>query len=393
MSAEGDGPTARTERGPDPAGTPTPGGRRPRLLLLSALPPPTGGIPTWTLALLESDLARRFEVRVVNSSPSRADAVSGESRFRFDRALDALRTLSRWVLELVRFRPDVAHVNTPYYWAFLRDGAALWLASLAGAKTAIHPRGGDFPEFVAGARGALRRFVDATLRRADACIALTRDNQRLMGEIAGEARVRYVPNFVALGDLGPVPDRGARDPSAPVRVLFVGWMLEAKGVRELLHAARALPEARFVLIGAEDPDFLASVRDDLDALADRVLRIPPRPREEVLGLYGEADVFVLPTWREGFPNVVLEAMAAGLPVVATPVGAIPEAVRDGEEGFLVPVRDEAALTAALRRLVDDRELRLAMGRRARERAERVFSIEAVTGQLDALYRELMGSSR
>jgi glycosyltransferase involved in cell wall biosynthesis len=365
-------------------------GRRPKLLLLSALPPPTGGIPTWTLGLLGSDFARRFEIRVVNSSPSRADAVSGESRFRLDRAGDALRTLGRWALELARFRPDVCHVNTPYYWAFLRDGLALWMASLAGAKTTIHPRGGDFPEFVAGTSGAWRRFVEATLRRASRCIALTRDNERLLGEIAGPEHVRYVPNFIELRDLGPVPDRAARV-EGPVHVLFVGWMLEAKGVRELLAAARALPAARFTLIGAEDPEFLASVQAELDALSN-VRRMTPRPREEVLALYAEADVFVLPTWREGFPNVVLEAMGAGLPVVATPVGAIPEAIVDGESGFLVPVQDADALTEALRRLVDDRELRLAMGRSARERAERVFSIDAVTAQLEAVYRELMGEA-
>jgi glycosyltransferase involved in cell wall biosynthesis len=86
-------------------------------------------------------------------------------------------------------------------------------------------------------------------------------------------------------------------------------------------------------------------------------------------------------------------MAAGLPVVATPVGAIPDAVRDGEEGLLVPVRDPAALTAALRRLIEDRELRLAMGARARARAESVFSMEAVTAQLESLYRSLLAPGR
>ena len=214
--------------------------RRPKLLLESALPPPTGGIPTWTLALMNSALTTRFELRVVNSSPSRFEAVSGDSRFRLDRAADALRTLSRWLLELIRFRPDVAHVNTPYYWAFLRDGLAIWLAGFFGAKTVLHPRGGDFPDFVAGAPGWMRRFIDATLRRTDLCIALTRANEDLLESMVGREHVRYVPNFIDLADFGDPPDRSQRGDS-PVNVLFVGWMLEAKGVRELLEAAKALP--------------------------------------------------------------------------------------------------------------------------------------------------------
>jgi glycosyltransferase involved in cell wall biosynthesis len=82
-------------------------------------------------------------------------------------------------------------------------------------------------------------------------------------------------------------------------------------------------------------------------------------------------------------------MAAGLPVVATPVGAIPDAVRDGCEGLLVPPRDADALGAALRKLVDDAALRHEMGRRARARVESLFSLDAVVERLDAVYREIL----
>jgi glycosyltransferase involved in cell wall biosynthesis len=177
-----------------------------------------------------------------------------------------------------------------------------------------------------------------------------------------------------------------------VRVLFVGWLLEAKGVRELLEAAARLPDMHLTLVGPEETSFVATLRAPLEALGSRVRVLPARPRAEVIALYHEADLFVLPTWREGFPNVVLEAMAAGLPVVATPVGAIPDAVRDGEEGLLVPVRDARALERALATLIADPELRLAMGRRARARAEAVFSLPAVVEQLEAVYQELLAGS-
>jgi glycosyltransferase involved in cell wall biosynthesis len=326
-------------------------------------------------------------MRVVDTAPSEKTTVHGRSRLRADRVLDALRILGRLGWALIRFRPDLVHVNTPYYWAFVRDGLAVWIAGAFGARTLLHFRGGDFPAFAAAQAGPARVLIRRTLRRADRLLALTGPTRDFLDAEAGPEHVRLVPNFVRLEDVGEPPDRSRR--GAPVRVLFVGWILEAKGVRELLAAARQLPDVRFTLVGPEEPSFMDSIRDDLSSLSDRVELLPPRPRNEVLELYREADVFALPTYREGFPNVVLEAMAAGLPVVATPVGAIPDAVRDGREGFLVPPRDVEALTRALDALAQSPELRAEMGSRARARASAVFSLEAVVEQLESVYRELL----
>ena len=362
---------------------------RRRLLFLSPLPPPTGGISNWMFAVRESELGERFEIRVVNSSPSAAD-VASRSRFRAGRVADAVRILAELVVELVRFRPQLVHVNTSYFWAFLRDGIGIRLARLAGARTLLHLHGGDFPEWAEGAPAAWRSFISATLRKSDRIIALTAHTQRWLVSEEGPERVRYLPNFVSLGAQGPPPDRSGRAGQL-VQVLFVGWLIEAKGVRELLAAARNLPGAAFTLVGPDEPSFTAMIQDEIRALHDRVRVLPARPRDEIFRLYREADVFVLPTWREGFPNVVIEAMAAGLPVVATPVGAIPEAIEDGKSGLLVPVNDTTALEAALRRLIDDPTLRRTLGAAARERAVAMFSLESVVARLGALYEDLLGA--
>ncbi|MDJ0868583.1 MAG: glycosyltransferase family 4 protein [Myxococcota bacterium] len=361
---------------------------RRRLLLLSSLPPPLGGIPTWTVAVLKSALRERFEMRVVDTSPPDKVNIVARSRFRTDRAWQALRILSALLWALVRFRPEILHVNTPYYWAFLRDGLAVWLAGLLGVRTVLHFRGGDFPEWVQGSRPLAQRAIAATLRRCDRLIALTRDTEAYLRTTADPQRVRYVPNFVPLEDFGELPDRSQRSAERPLRVLYVGWLLEAKGVGELLEASRRFPDVRFTLVGPTHPRFAERIRPLIEAVRDHVEVLPVRPREEILELYRDADIFVLPTYREGFPNVVLEAMAAGLPVIATPVGAIPDAIRHGEEGLLVPPRDREALAEALKRLIDDPELRCRMGARARERAEAVFSLDPVVRQLEAVYDEL-----
>ncbi len=361
---------------------------RPRLLFVSPLPPPRGGISNWMVAVRESALRERFEIRVVNSSPS-AEQIVAISRLRGRRILDAIRILARVVFELVRFRPDVVHVNTSYFWAFLRDGLTIRLARLCGARTVLHVHGGDFVEWAEGSNALVDSFVRATLRKADLVIAITKPTQEWLEKEIGAERVRYLPNFVRLDAVGTAPDRSGRE-GRPVEVLFVGWLLEAKGVRELLAAARELPDVRFTLVGHQEPHFTAEIRDELLAFGDRLRALPARSHEEVFQLYREADVFVLPTWREGFPNVVIEAMAAGLPVVSTPVGAIPEAIEDGISGLLVPARDAVALARALRRLCDDPALRRQLGARARARVEAVFAYEIVVAQLEAFYCDLIG---
>ncbi len=312
--------------------------------------------------------------------------MSGGSRLRLDRVTDAVRILASLLWELLLHRPDVVHINTSYFWAFLRDGLTLWITKLFRIPTVMHFRGGDFPEFVDGSRPAVRRAILATLARADRLFALTGATRSFLERVADPRTVRYVPNFVDLENFTAVPDRAQRE--GPVEVLFVGWIIEAKGLCELLETARRVRGVRFTLVGPVQREFLERIQTELDALSDCVRLLPPAPRSEIIRLYEEADIFVLPTWREGFPNVVLEAMAARLPIVATRVGAIPDTIDDGIEGFLIPPRDTDALAKALSGLVEDAELRRIMGARARARVEREFSREAVLQRLAALYDEL-----
>jgi len=340
---------------------------------------------------LGSSLRSDTELQIVNTSPSQSDGVYGSSRLRWSRVQDALRILGSLLWQLLRFRPQVVHINTPYQWAMLRDGLAVWIASLFRAHTVLHFRGGDFPESVERAPRLVRWATRATLRRTDRLLALTRHTELFLRGVVGPDSVRYVPNFVKVADFGAPPERASRGNRA-VEVLFVGWIIPAKGVQELVDVASRIPQAHFTLVGPAEHSFSESLRPSLAALGERVTLLDPRPREDILELYQRADIFVLPTWREGFPNVVLEAMASGLPVVATPVGAIPDAIRAGQEGLLIPPRDAQALEAALRQLVENATLRLALGKRARTRAEEVFDLEAVIAQLRAVYDELFEST-
>jgi glycosyltransferase involved in cell wall biosynthesis len=176
-----------------------------------------------------------------------------------------------------------------------------------------------------------------------------------------------------------------------VQVVLGARMLRDKGVREFIAAAKLLYKqgivANFLLAGAPDPGNPA-------ALSEAELRgvAPVRwlgPVSDMAALLASCDIACLPSYREGMPKFLLEAMASGLPCVATNVTGCREAVIDGETGLLVPAQDEAALAGALARLIDDADLRTRMGSAGRARVLANFAESEICAQTLRLYQRLI----
>jgi glycosyltransferase involved in cell wall biosynthesis len=185
-------------------------------------------------------------------------------------------------------------------------------------------------------------------------------------------------------------DAGAR------YMLCAGLAAAAKGTGEFYEAFRVLsgriPDLRAVWVG--DGPEAQGLRDRArgDGLAGRFLVTGQVPRAEVLQYMHAADVMALATYAEGLPNVVLEAMASGLPVVTTPVGGIPEVIADGRTGLLVPVGDAPALAAAVGRLLADPAQARQMGQRGRAFVHRYFDGRANARVILDIFRRLVAGS-
>ena len=256
-------------------------------------------------------------------------------------------------------------------------------------------------------------FCEKTaLEAADALIAVSSamadDIVRVYPDIPRD-RVRVVHNGVDPDDYQPAAGSGDKvlarfgaDPDRPV-VLFVGRITRQKGIHLLLQAARHLPRGTQVVLRAGSPD-TAEIQREVDAAVeaartadhDIVLIDANLERDELTALIGAATVLCCPSVYEPFGLVNVEAMACGVPVVASAVGGIPEVVEHGTTGLLVPydagdpdasIRD---LAAALSRLLEDRELAAKMGEAGRQRVLDQFSWRRVAAQTALLYRELVG---
>jgi glycosyltransferase involved in cell wall biosynthesis len=281
-------------------------------------------------------------------------------------------------LRIVRkLRPDIFHANL---WTTVRGQYGVIAALLArGVRTVVveqAPLPTDSP---------LQRFLKRhASRRVSAHVAVGERSARAVEEAVGlpSGSVRTIYNGVPDLPVDPLPRRA----NGPV-IGAVGRLSPEKGYDLAIRALVDVPDATLVLVGdGSERERLETIAREL-GIADRVefAGWSEEPRRYLPGF----DAFVLPSRQEGFPLVVVEAMLASVPVVASDVGSVGEAVLDGETGYLVPVEDPAVLADRLRRLLSDRELAQRLGRSGRERARAHFTAEAMARSFETLYREIL----
>lgn len=236
-----------------------------------------------------------------------------------------------------------------------------------------------------------------TARLADRVVAPSRATAAELREDYGVAEVAVIANGVAPPPPAPEPEPAPRDPAdgAPV-VLYAGRLRTRKAVAVLLAAFARLrvehPAAVLVVAGDGEQRPALEAQSRRLGIAAAVRFLGAQPRDAMPALYAAADLFCLPSLYEGFPLAILEAMAAGLPVVATAVAGVPEAVEHGVTGLLVPPEDAAALARALAELAADPERARRMGEAGRRRVETDFTIPRIAAAYLALWSGLLASS-
>ena len=347
-----------------------------RIVMIGTAPEARGGVAALVRVYQAHGLLARAQVEYV---PSHRD---GGKLLKLGVAIRA------WLAVMARLlarRVALLHVHLASDASFWRKSLFIVPAHFMGVQYVLHMHGGDFPRFYARARWPGRQpFIRWIYHRARHVIALSTEWRAAILAMAPAARVSVIPNPVE------IPAAQASLASTPPTVLFMGVLEERKGVHDLLRAwsavREAFPEARLVLAGSGARESVEALARELGIAASVDMPGWVSPAECARLLQG-ASVFALPSHFEALPMAVLEAMAAGVPVVATRVGGIPMAVRDGESGLLLEPRDVAALSAALERLLGDPGMRRAMGSAARARAVENFSADVLIPRLESLWRE------
>lgn len=300
----------------------------------------------------------------------------------------AVRGMTRYVWYLVRGRVALVHVHSASNASFWRKAIFILLAYLARRPVVFHLHGGGFVHFFEHECGTLGQYIiRSVLDRAAFILVMSKQWKADLGRITHNRNIVPVYNPVSTAVI-----RGGEMTTRQGHVLlFLARVSKEKGIYDLVRAVSQLScrGRQLVLRVAGD--------GDTTAVQSMAQQLGISSQLELLGwttgaakarLLAESAVFVLPSYFEGLPMGLLEAMAAGLPVVATRVGAIPEVVRNGVEGFLLVPGDVDALTTALDRLLADSQLRQRMGEAGRSRIIENFLPECVLPRIEAVYRSM-----
>lgn len=357
--------------------------KQPRVLFVGAFPPLGtkiyGGMVTSCRALLKSSFASRVELDLVDST----QIAHPPPRLPTRLILASYRLLT-FIVQLERKRPSAVILLIAAGASVAEKGVMAWYARMRRVPALMFPRGGPVIDACRASRFT-RAWTRFAFRGGRVVLcqgpAWREFAINTLGFDAPECPI--VPNWTATDDLLAIGQ--TRTPrNGKLALLFVGWLDKEKGVVELLDACKALAAThRFTLTLVGEGNRSEYARNFVaeNGLSGLVSFRGWLDGPELVSAYAEADIFVLPSWSEGLPNAMIEAMAAGLPVVVSAVGNIPDAIADGTSGLLVPPRNGLLLRAAIQRLLESPRLRTHLSLNAHALARERFGVENAVDKL------------
>jgi glycosyltransferase involved in cell wall biosynthesis len=364
------------------------------VMLVGPMPPTKGGVTTFMMNLMASPLNVEFEfVPFDTSRPQKKNVAEnwgyravlrGGVRRILWGALLTIWHLFKFPFAVVAGRIDLVQIQASDYQVF-------WEAALYAGMARILRRpvlfriGGAFDVFHGEASTVERRCIAAVLRLPDVAIAQSRFASDYLRSAGRTGEIVLLPNWMHAIDAS-----APRPPATRPTCLFIaGQEARRKGIEEVLGAVEQLQargcEVEFQMVAV--PPFLKKRIAD-SGIAGAIRLQDPMEHQRLLALMQRCEIFLLPSHGEGFPNSLVEAMAAGMACVATPVGAVPEI---GAEGglLLVPVGDVSALADAISQLVASAELRNRLGSQARQTVCAHYVASVALPRLAQTYRKLL----
>ncbi|MBE6903297.1 MAG: glycosyltransferase family 4 protein [Ruminococcaceae bacterium] len=343
-----------------------------KIAMVAPVPPPYGGIGNWVL-MLDNYVKNDDSVEFVhiNTAPVSRGL---DGRSLWDRVVTQGLMMLKKRKELLKAikeqKLDAVHITTSGQLAIIRDILMLKACKKKNVRSIYHIRFGRIPE-IAKANTTEWKLMRVALKLADCVIAIDTTTQKAIQEFLPYVNVCNIPNPFNLDTVS------LENISQNKEIVYIGWVIKTKGMEELLPAfekvSKKNPDWCLRIVGPYSEEYKKHLEDNFST--SKVIFEGEKSHDEAMELLKGAGIFILPSHTEGFPNVVLEAMAHKKPIIATDVGAIPDIIKDC--GILIRNKNQEDIEKALEKLINDKELRESLGQEARKKLEESYSLDIV----------------
>lgn len=353
------------------------------ILYVSPLPPPYGGIATWTALIFKHGLPSASKLSLVDTKICGKRNIFDQANFTIIELFRFFKIITQFLTELLFNKPSLIHLNSSLSsLGIFRDMLCLTMGKGLNIPVVSHFHG-NLPDFNEKRFFGLSGFfLKKVIRYSDLNIVENNFSYQYMLKKNLSAHFKYLPNFIE--DELFKQDFTVKGQHLS-KAIFAGGITKAKGVAEILALARAFPKIEFHLYGKLHKDMYPTLKEPP---ANFILHAPIA-HTALLKAMQESDFLLFPSYSEGFPLTVVEAMAMRLPVIATNVGALPEMIDEGKGGFLVPPGNYSALREALHKLLSLVDKGNEMGAYNREKAYAHYRYSKVIHDMEESYREVM----
>lgn len=340
-----------------------------------------GGIASVIASYMDSSLIDKYDVHYIHTSSG--SGTFGKLKAFFQAALRLTSLIGKIDVKVV-------HIHTASWRSFYRKMIFVFLTKMLKTKVLLHIHGGEFNLFFNTGSRFQKKTIAHILNISDHIIVLSKAWLPDIQRMTKNQNLTPLSNPVNLKYYQRDTDQ-PENSTSNFDIIFLGGLSRAKGIYDLLESfpqiVQQAPSARLQLCGTGPIEELKEKCLQL-GIADSVIFHGWVSGKEKISKILNSDMLILPSYNEGLPVSVIEAMAAGLPVVCTPVGGVPDIFIDGENGFLFSPGDKDSLVTQVVKLAKDPNLRLQMGRTNLAKANELFDLEKVINQLDLLYQSL-----
>ncbi|WP_298786184.1 glycosyltransferase family 4 protein [uncultured Marinococcus sp.] len=351
----------------------------PKVVIIGSHLQDKGGIVSVLKNVLSSSLVEKYDFKLIPSYINKSKAVRVKM---FIRAFSLLRK------ELKHDRPDIVHLHASVAGSFYRKALFILYLKKKGIPTVLHIHGSRFESFYTDMNPVEKKLSQYILRLNERVIVLSDYWKEFFRHIVPLEKIAVIENGIALKNY--TYDKS----EIPVNFLFMGRLGDRKGVYDLVEACGRIAET--------NSGFHVHIAGDgeVEKVAALVKKKNLEHCVHVLGWAGEkeremylqkADVMVLPSYNEGFPMAILEAMNYGTAVISTRVGGIPEMITEGTDGFIIDPGDVEALTERMKLLLERPELRELMGKNNMQKVREQFDVEVQAAKIDKIYQNILNN--